>query len=402
MISSLQSPAYRIYFFGTLGQSASMSMQMVTGPLLIYRLTDSAALLGTMALVGAVPMIIVSLFGGAIADRIQKKQILIAGLICSALISMGVALALATGLLSRENSGSWWILMASSFCQGIIGGLMMPALQAMIPEIVSKEQLVNAVALNMLGMNVMSLVAPGIAGFMIDAFDFQAVYYIAAGLYVYEVLFILFIPRTSQIAASEGKILTDIQEGFDYIRRDSMMIFILAFTLAGVVLSMPYQQFLPIFEDNILKVGATGMGVLMSVSGVGALVGSLILTSLPNKKRGIMLLASGLISGLSLIGFALSSSWVLSLAFVFFAGLGQTIRGTIGSALLQTYTGARYMGRVMSIIGIQWGVMSLCTFLAGILAEVVAIQFVIGGLAIVLTIFSVLSMIFSPGIRKLD
>jgi MFS family permease len=402
ILSSLQNPVYRLYFFGMLGQFASMNMQMVTGSLLIYRLTGSSALLGTMSLANALPMIILSLFGGAIADRIQKKQIIIVGLLCSTAVSLGVALALNTGQLSEENTGSWWILMASALLQGIIMGLMMPARQAIIPEIVDREQVMNAVSLNMLGMNVLSLVAPGAAGFMIDAFDFKAVYYTMAGLNVYTVLFILFIPRTRQIKAHSGNILADIQKGFEYMQRDTRVLWILAFTMMVVVLSMPYQQLLPIFVDNILKVGATGMGVLMSVSGAGALVGSLILASLPNKKRGIMLLASGLVSGLALVIFAFSSSWVLSLVIIVFVGLAQTIRGTIGSALLQSYTEAEYMGRVMSIFMVQWGVMSLCTFLAGVLAELVSVQWVVGGLAIVLIILSVLSISFFPKIRKLD
>ena len=402
MVSSLQSPAYRLYFFGTLGQFASMNMQIVTGPLLIYRLTGSSALLGTMSLASALPMIFMSFLGGAVADRLQKKQILIAGLLCTAAISLGVALALDTGYLSRENTGSWRILIIFSFCQGAIMGLMMPALQAIIPEIVSRAHLMNAVALNMLGMNLLNLFAPTAAGLMIDHFDFKAVYYAMTGLYVYASLIILFIPRANRQAVHASGILTDIQRGLQYIRQDSTILFLLGFTLVIVVLSMPYQQLLPIYADDILKVGATGMGVLMSVSGAGALAGSLILASLPNKKRGIILLASGLVSGVALLIFAFSSSWALSLAVIVFLGLGHTFRSTISSALLQATTEAAYMGRVMAILNIQWGTMSLCTFVAGILAEVVAVQWVLGALALMLIIIAILSIIFFPSIRKME
>jgi MFS transporter, DHA1 family, staphyloferrin A biosynthesis exporter len=402
MVSSLQSPAYRLYFFATLGQYASMNMQIVTGPLLIYRLTGSSALLGTMSLAAALPMIIMSFLGGAIADRIPKKRILFIGLMCSALISLGIALALDTGQLSRENTGSWWILVVSSLCQGTVMGLMMPALQAIIPEIVSREQLMNAVALNMMGLNVLNLVAPGVAGYMIDTFDFKSVYYAMAGLYVFSALFMLFIPRTNQITVHAGGILADIQNGLQYIRRDSTILLILAFTLVVVVLAMPYQQLLPIFADDILKVGATGLGMLMSASGAGALVGSIILASLHNKKRGILLLASGLVSGMALLIFSFSSTWSLSLTLVAFLGLGHAFRGTISGALLQACTEAEYMGRVMAILNMQWGTMSMFTFIAGILAEVVAVQWVVGGLATALVILSILSIGFLRGIRKLD
>ena len=402
MFSSLQIPDYRLYLSGSLAQFASLSMQIVTGPLLMYRITGSSALLGTMALVSAFPMIFVSMFGGAIADRIPKKRIVIASLLSSAVLSILLALALDTGYVSQEKPDSWLILIASSFLMGSLMGLMMPALQAIIAEIISREQLMNAVALNTMGMNVLNLIAPGLAGFMIDAFDFEAVYYTMAGLYVFSAFFIFFVPGTRQKTAGVGNILVEIQKGFQYIRKDTMILFVLGFSLMVTILAMPYQQLLPIFIDDILKVGATGMGVLMSVSGAGALVGSIILASSPNKKRGLMLMASGIVSGIALIVFSFSSSWGLSLTFIVFVGLGQTFRMTISSALLQAYAEAEYRGRVMSIFSMQWGFMSVCTFLAGILAEVVPVQWVLGVLAMLLVVLSGLALIFIPGIRRLD
>jgi MFS family permease len=204
------------------------------------------------------------------------------------------------------------------------------------------------------------------------------------------------------LAARGSNILLDIKNGLKYIRHNATILLVLTLTLIGVVLSMPYQQLLPIFVDDILGVGSTGMGVLMSVSSAGAMAGSFILASLPNKKRGIMLVASGFVSGLALVIFAFSSSWALSLAFIVFIGLGQSIRGTTSGALLQSYTKADYMGRVMSIFMMQWGLMSLCTFFAGVLADVIPVQWVVGGLATALIILSTLTMIFIPRIRRLD
>ncbi len=400
--SSLRNPVYRLYFFGMLGQFASMNMHIVTGSLLLYRLTGSAALLGTMSLVVAVPMLFLSLFGGAIADRVQKKRILILGLISSAVVSLGVALALATGHLSQGNTGSWWILMVSAFLQGTIMGLMMPARQAIIPEIVTREQVMNAVALNTLGMNVLRLLAPALAGFLIDAFDFKAIYYAMTGMNLYAAGFILFIPPTSRTTTRGSSILADIQDGFQYILRERTVLFILVFTLVVVVFSMPYQQLLPIFVDDILKVGATGMGVLMSVSGAGAMVGSLILASLPNKKRGVILLVSGLVSGLALASFSLFTSWGISLTLIVFVGLGQTGRITMSNTLLQTYVEGEYMGRVMSVFNMEWGLVSLGTFAAGMMAEAISVRWVVGGFALALTILSILALFFVPRIRKLN
>jgi MFS family permease len=402
LINCLRNPSYLLYFFGTIAHFAAMSMQIVTGPLLIYRLTDSPGLLGTMSLVGSLPMILISVYGGAIADRMQKKKILVAGLIGSATVSLCIGLALITGLLSKDNTGSWWILFACSFVQGIIMGLMMPALQAIIPEIVNRNQLMNAIALNTLGMNILNLAAPMIAGFVIDSFGFQIVYFSMSGLYICAAVFISFIPAGIKAISSSTKIVSEIQQGFQYIRKDFLILFILAFTFIVVVLSMPYQTLMPIFTEDILKVGARGLGALMGMAGLGALLGSIILALLPNKKRGILLLSSGILAGVSLIVFSFSRYMGLSMVFIFFIGLSQTFRMTIGNALLQSSTQGPYMGRVMSILNMQWGFMSVCTFFAGILAEIVPVQWVLGGLAALLAVLSILFLIFVPKIRKMD
>ncbi len=402
MLSSLKNPSYRIYLAGTVAHFAAMSMGMVSSPLLIYRLTGSSALLGTMSLVSAAPMIIVSIFGGAVADRIRKKKILLFGLFSLALVTLLIGLSLSSGILNRENPDSWSILFIASAIQGCIMGMMMPALQAIIPEIIEREHLMNAIALNSTGMNVLSLVAPGIAGFIIGDSNFEAVYFTMAGLYILAAIFFIFVSAKTQVIASGKKIIGDIQQGFDYIRKDSLILLVLAFTLIVTVLSMPYQQLMPIFVDDILHVGATGMGLLMSVSGGGALVGSIILTALPSKKRGILLILSGILSGIALVVFSFSSHLYLSLIFIFFMGLAQTFRMTIGSSILQGYTQGAYMGRVMSILNMQWGFMSLCTFIAGVIAEKVDVQWVLGSLAMILIVISLIFIFTSSSVRKAD
>lgn len=402
ILSSLTNPAYRIYFFGILAHFAAMSMSIVSNPMLIFRLTNSTALLGVMSLVSAGPMLLISVFGGAFADRLKKKKILIYGLLGSAVVSFIIAITLATGTLNKENPDSWAILFITSAMQGIIMGLMMPALQAIIPEIVSRDQLMNAIALNTTGMNLLSLIAPPIAGIIIGDSNFKTVFYITAGLYVLAAFIISFIPARTTLITSSKNILKDIYKGFGYIRKDALILQILAFTLIVVVLSMPYQQYIPVYVDKILHAGAEGSGIINGVCGGGALVGALILAAWPGKKRGLMLLISGIAAGVALIVFSFSTVMALSLVFIFILGLSQAFRNTIGSALLQTYTENVYMGRVMSILNMQWGLMSLCTFIAGMLAAVFDIQWVLGSMAMLLVVSSLLFLIVFPGVRKID
>ncbi len=400
--SSFKNPVYRLYYGSMSCQMAAMSMQMIARSLLVYRLTKSAAILGAMGLANALPMLFLSLFGGVLADRVQKKYVVLIGHMGSAMVSLGIALALTVGYLSVENAGSWWILIAASAFQGAIMGLIMPSREAIIREIVTTEQLLNAVSLSAMGMNAFRLFAPALTGILIDSFDFKAVYYTMTGMYLMAAVFMVFLPRTSRIAVDAGSPLEGIKAGFQYLRHETTMLFVLGFVLFAIVLSMPYTLLMPIFADDILKVGATGMGILMSVSGIGAVVGSLALASLPNKKRGLMLLGSSLLLSLTLIGFSFSDSWNMSLTSIVFVGLGQTGVMTLAGTLIQYYVDPKYLGRVMSILMMQFGLISFGTFGAGLLAEVVGVQWAVGGFAMVLVLLSVLALAFVPRLRNLE
>ena len=400
--SSFKNPIYRLYYGGLLCQQFPMNMQIMARSLLVYRLTGSAAILGIMSLANAIPMLFLSLFGGVIADRIQKKYVIIAGQVGSAVVSLGVALALTLGYLSVERTGSWWILVAASILQGSILGLTMPSRQAILREIVSVGQLMNAVSLTTMGMNALRLFAPALTGFLIDKLDFEAVYYVMTASYLVAVVFIAFMPATSTITTRSSSALTDIKEGIKYLRHETTLLLVLAFTLFAVLLSMPYFILLPIFADDILKVGASGMGWLMSVAGIGAIIGSTTLASLPNKKRGLMLLVSGVILGLALTGFSFSSSYYLSLGWMVVVGLGQTGRMTLGNTVLQYYVKDEYRGRVMSIYLMQFGLSSFGAFAAGLLTEALGVQWAVGGFAMVLVFLSIMTLFFVTRIRKLD
>ncbi len=400
--TSLKNPVYRLYYAGLVGEMAPMNMQMFTGSLLAYRLTGSSVILGLTSLAMAIPMLVLSLAGGAIADRIQKKYVMITGQIAFGVVALVVAIALSWGYLSAEHTGSWWVLVAAAALQGTIMGFSMPSRQALLREIVSGEQLMNAVALNMTAMNVLRLIAPGVTGFLIDAFDFKAVYYTMAGIYLTSVIFIAFLPRTGVTNLRTSRALADIKEGIRYMRHETAILLVLLFSLFAILCSMPYMHLAPIFTEDILKVGAKGLGVLMSVSGIGAIISSIALASMPNKKRGLMLLASSLIMGLALIGFSFSASWYLSLALIVFVGLGNAGRMTLSITMLQHYVEDEYRGRVMSIYTMEFGLTSLGTFGAALLAEAVGVQWAVGGFAMALVLFSILALALVPQLRKLD
>ena len=271
--------------------------------------------------------------------------------------------------------------MLHPFYWNCLAAFTMPARQSIIPELVGRNELMNAVSLNTMGMNIFGLASPAIAGFIIDGISFEAVYFIMAGLFFMGMVFTSFLPRTS-IVQTNNNTLTDIKEGLKYMQRRHNILFLLIYGFVFVVLFMPFQNLLPLFTEDILRVGATGQGILMSVSGAGALTASIISASLPGKKRGIIHIIATLTVGLALAVFAFSTNWFLSLALMAFIGMGQTWHVTTGTTMLQTFTEPQYLGRVMSILMMNWGLSGLGTFFGGVLADSIGAQWAIGGLAL--------------------
>ncbi len=356
-----------------------------------------------MALICTVPSIFVAFFGGAIADRVKKKYILIISNTALTLVALGMALVLYTGRVSPEIFHSYWILIASAMLQNIIGAFSMTTLMAFVPETVRPNQLMNAVAFSNLTMNASILLVSALAGVAIDRLGFVITYLIASGSYIFSVMFYLLVPNTHKLVTiGRSLVLSHITEIFKYIRRNPKLLFVLLFMTIFVILATPYQQFLPVYAVDILNRGATGQGLLLSTAGAGALLGSIIVMALFSRKRGLILLGSGFLAGAALLVFAFSTNWALSLVMMVLVGITNSLRNTIGSTTLQSNTEPAFMGRISSFISIQFYLASIFTFLAGILMQVVKIQWVIGGLAIMLIAFTAFMLIFSHTLRRLD
>ncbi|RJQ40382.1 MAG: MFS transporter [Dehalococcoidia bacterium] len=393
--SSLRLPSFRYYLGMYWCGMAVQDMRTVAQSLLIYRLTGSVALLGVMALVNTLPSIVLPLAGGVIADRLPKKNTIILGQMGTLFTLMIIAVSLGFGFMSAERAGSWWILMVASFISHAFAGLVGASRQAIVTDLVGTDQIMNAISLRTLGYNVLHMGAPALAGVLIDALDFAWVYYLMSAITVIAIIFTLFMPFSGSAAAQ-------LVDGLKYVRSERNILFLLLFTLISITLTRPYIRLMPVFVDDILEVGATGMGVLLSVSAIGALVSSLVMASLPSKRRGAMLLIASIVLGLALVVFAFSRSWYLSLVVIIFVGMGQSARATLGNTLLQAYTAPNYRGRVMSLYGMEEGTASLGVFVAAMLAEVYGVPWTVGGFAIVVILLALLALAFLPRMRKLD
>ena len=404
---SLSVVPFRWFLLAMLGQFSAMNMQQLARGYLVFELTGSFSALGLMSLANAIPMFVFSPWGGVLADRMSRKLVLQVGQALNAGIAGSIAVLLFLGVLRFEH------LMASAAVQGFVWALMMPARQAMIPDVVGEERLMNAVALNTAGMNVMRLAAPGIGGLLIAAVGAEWAYVFMTGGFLLAVVALWPVPgkaRSLTPIARAGdrprrgatrESFSDLAEGIRYIRAHPNVLAILGVNFAIVLFSMPYMMLLPGFVAEVLDGGPDKLGLLMTITGAGSVVGSLAIASMPSRRRGLVLLLSSVLLGVALIGFSVSTSFIVTAVLMVFIGLGQTGRMSLSNVLLQAYVEDQYRGRVMSVYMMEFGIVSFGVFGVGILAALIGVQWAIGATAVALTITSLVALLY-PRIRDLD
>lgn len=400
--TSLHDRDFRWFFIALLSQNAAMNIQLLARGYLVYELTGSYAALGVVALVHAMSMLVLSPYGGLLADGRSKRVVLQAGQSAAAVQAAAVGALLLFDVLRYEH------LLLAALAQGITTGLMMPSRQSMAPEIVGRARLMNAVSLNTAGMNVMRLLGPALAGIMLAIFDAELVYFTMSGLFALSVLTLARVPRRAPDTvagagtASPAQAVRDLRDGLAYIWRTPVVLQLLIITFITSLLAMPYIRLLPGFVADVLDGGATELGFLFSVAGAGSLLGALVLASLPPRRRGVILLASTVGMAVSLVAFSSSSILWVSFVTMFAVGVGSAGRQALSNVLIQLEVEDAYRGRVMSVWLMQVGMMSLGAFIIGVSAEFVGPQVALGGAAALLIVLGIAVYLFVPRIRTLD
>lgn len=375
-----------------------MNMQMLARGFLVFWLTGSYAALGTLALVHAVSMLAFSLYGGVLADGRSKRMILQLGQIAAALNAAAVATLLFADLLRWEH------LLVAAFAQGVTSGLMMPARQAMPPEIVEPSLLQNAVSLNTANMNVMRLLGPALAGVLLAVTEAEWAYTIMTVLFVISIVLLARVPKLAPRprSMSAANVMRELREGFTYIRRTPTVFSLLAIGFTTSLLGMPYIRLMPGFVADVLNGDSAQLGILMSLAGFGSLTGALALASLRSRRRGRLLLLSMVVMGLGLTAFSASSIFAISIVLMFIVGIGEAGRQALNVVLIHQYADDAYRGRVMSVLMTQVGTMALGAFIVGLIAEAVGPQVGLGSFALLLVLVAIVVHLFVPRVREIQ
>jgi len=318
--------------------------------------------------------------------------------------NVGLIVSLVITLLIQAGDVAVWHLVTASMLMGAIFSFNMPAQQAIIPELVGEESLMNAIALNSAAMNLCRIAAPALAGLLVGIIGVPGVYWIITACYVVSIGCLLMVRVTATMAVRpDAPMREDLVAGLRYVRHNAIMVTLLVMAVIPVLFAMPYQMLMPIFARQVLGVESTGYGILMSMAGVGALAGSLAIASLGNfKRKGFLLLGFGLVFGAGLVLFSLSQSFLLSSIILVVVGVGSTGYMALNNTLIQLSTPHEMRGRVMSLFMMTIGLMPLGTLPAGAIAEVVGVAPVVGAGAAIVLVCMVAIGLTQPRVRNLS
>ena len=396
-LASLSEPDFRNFWLGMLFLMGAIQMQMIAQSYLVFDLTGSPALLGLVNSGFAIPMLVLALFGGALADRLDRKKIIQIGQVAFLLTALAVALTVKMGAIT------WYYLFAASMVMGAVFSFIGPARQAMIPDLVPAQNLTNAIALNSAGMSAMTLLAPAFAGVLYAVIGPAGVYFVLAVLGSVSVLITTLLPKTvKRSAAVDAKILADIVAGIAYIRRTPMVRILLVMGLATALLAMPFRFLMPIFVVEVYHKGPEAMGLLVSLMGLGALVGSMFMAQVGRWKRGLLLIATTILTGVALLLVAALPFYIVALVLMLALGLGDAGRRTLNQALIMEVSENQYRGRVMSVYMLNFALMPLGVLPAGFVAQYTNGQVAVGILAVLLLIFAVVILVTQKELRRFD
>ena len=388
---------FRLFWIGQTLSLIGTWMQQVGQGWLALQLSNSAFVVGLVSAAGSLPILFFSLYAGVIVDRRDKLHLV----------------RWAQVLLSIEAAMLWWLvwsgwitiplLVALAFINGLISAVEIPARQSMIVDLVGKEDVLDAIALNSGGFNLARIIGPSIAAatiagiglawcFAINALSYVAVIGCLAAIHLPK-----FIPAETIVAAREG-----FRQGIAYIRSRRDVTGIMGVIAVYSIFGLQYVAMMPVIARDVLHTGAGGYGLLVTVVGVGALTGALTLAALSNRvRRGRLFLLSAFAFAMLLILFSLVRVMWLAVVVLVFLGLTMMINGALANGILQSIVPDELRGRVMAAyVFVYVGFGPIGALLTGAIANVVNVDWAIGLGGAVMLLYSAWAFWKFPEMRR--
>ena len=395
---SLQSVQFRRIFLSNLAFFLAMQGQGLVRAVIVYELTDSELALGMVSASVAVTMLLGAPIGGVLADRFERR-----GLILFAQAAAIVSETTFFGLLVTGEL-EFWHMVALAAVMGASFPLVMPARQAIVVNIVGKRGLGSAMALNMAGVNVMRVVAPAVAGLLIASVGVEVVYAINLGFYVIALAAMLGVAKVRPPErAREVTIVASLVEGVRYVARHEVVGVMLLYGLIPMFLAMPFQTLLVVFATDVWDVGSSGLGLLNASAGIGGIFGSFYVAWRGGNDRRLRLMMFSMVAfGVLLAFFSLSPFFVPAVVLIFSANIFASIFQTLNNTAIQLLISDDVRGRISSFLMMSFSLPLLGTLPISALAERLGAPMAVSVASVLAVAVALLFYLISPALRDLD
>lgn len=372
-------------------------MQIFIRGWLVFDMTGSALALGWVSVGAGIPLLLFSPFGGAVSDRVDKRNLLIISQSLMGITTLIIAVLIVTGAIAL------WHLIVAAVIMGTLLAFDLPCRQALFPQLVEQRQLMNAIALSSGSLNLNRVFAPALGGILVGLMGVGGVYFLMAACYAVSTRFLIHIPPYGRpVWDSSATVTGDIREGLSHILYTPILLGLLLIALVPLLFGMPYQLLMPVFAADVLDVGASGLGYLMGAIGIGALAGSILVASLSDfEYKGLLLLCSTGLFGIFLILFASSGYFCLSLILLLAVGAANSVQLSTTSTLLLIHSEEKFRGRVMGFYTTTIGIFPIAVLPASAIAESLGVSVAVGAGGVIMVLFIIAMTIFRPSLRRL-
>ncbi len=377
----------------------AMNMQMITRSWLILRVTDDSPLALTLVtLTFALPMTVVAPFAGALADRFSRKKLIVFSQIGSGILT------LILGTLDLIGIVTFWHIMVIGIFNGSLMSINMPSRQAIISDIVPDSKLMNAISLSNSSMNLTRVAGPALAGFLILLFDTAGVFFVISIIYAFAAVTIGMVHYAPNRVAKTGKnVGRDVGDGIRYAFANPVLRGLFIMSFIPVLFGFSYMVLVPAWAREALAIESDGLGVLLMLMGIGATIGTLLLSVMGNiPRRGMVMLGASLAWGVALAVFAQVTSFSIAVPFLIFIGFTSSMYMSLNMTMVQLKADPEMRGRTMSIAMMTFGMMPLSAVPFGILAEKIGTADSLTISGILLAVFTVGFAIVNKTFRKMD
>ena len=367
MFRALSYRNFRLFWTGAFLSNVGTWMQAVAQGWLVLLLTNSAFWLGLDAFMATAPAFVFTLLGGVFADLIDRRRLLIYTQVVAGLAALGLAVLVATAVVDR------WMVLGFSFVTGCCMALASPSYLAMTYDLVGREDLTNAIAMNSTQFQLSRVVGPALAGVAFRVFGLAGCFFANGLSFIFVVLALWMVRPERHINAPAHSVKDrralwrDLVEGFSYVRHRPRVFSLLLLSAVNSLFGAPYFSLVPIYARDIFRLGETGLALMMGTAGAGAFLGALLVAYLGDfRRKGWFVLGGAMLFGLGITGFALSSRLTISLMFLFALGFAVVVSVAITNTLLQKLVTDQMRGRVMSMFILSFmGTMPIGNILAG-------------------------------------